>query len=161
MSILSLLPKDINLDWAALATTDRVTGIYNRTAIELAIAHIPSYIAFFLDLNKFKPINDTAGHAAGDDVLKAIAQSLRTASGEDLVGRWGGDEFVLIVQCESVDIPALCQRIKKIVSSTPLDEYLPDAMAGWYCDVAVGYAHSSEGDAIALADERMYLDKHD
>lgn len=89
-----------------LASLDYLTGIPNRMKFhELARAELARarrsrklYALFFLDLDNFKPINDTLGHAVGDLLLQAVADRLRNALREyDLVGRLGGDEFVILV----------------------------------------------------------------
>ena len=89
------------------AERDPLTGLYNRRAgnrkIELAIQHAKetsSCCAFILvDLDEFKPINDVYGHEAGDIVLKTVAQRLnRHLRQNDIVIRWGGDEFLIIVE---------------------------------------------------------------
>lgn len=89
-----------------LASYDFLTGLPNRmmfhqlAAAELARARRSRklYALYFLDLDKFKAINDTLGHAAGDRLLKAVAGRLRATLREyDLVARLGGDEFVILV----------------------------------------------------------------
>jgi diguanylate cyclase (GGDEF)-like protein len=149
----------VDLDWKTLATTDRLTGLYNRLALELTMSQSTDYVLFMLDLNKFKPINDKAGHEAGDYILKAIANNLRSKSGCDFVARWGGDEFVAVVKCFEHDIPGLYHRLKATVLSTSLDEWLPEEMIGHRCGVAIGWALSTEDEPMKLADQRMYLDK--
>lgn len=87
------------------ATHDALTGLPNRTHILSCITALthPSNgrrlgAVLFLDLDNLKTINDTLGHAAGDDVLRITAQRLRDAlDPEDIVGRWGGDEFVILL----------------------------------------------------------------
>lgn len=94
------------------ADRDPLTGLYNRRAgyrkIEAAMQHARqtgSHCAFLLvDLDKFKPINDRYGHEAGDIVLKTVAQRIsRQLRKDDIVMRWGGDEFLIIA--EQVDQP--------------------------------------------------------
>ncbi|WP_241687675.1 EAL domain-containing protein [Janthinobacterium sp. 17J80-10] len=89
-----------------LASHDHLTGIPNRMLFyELATAELARarrsrnfYALFFLDLDKFKLINDTLGHAVGDRLLQAVAGRLRGALREyDLLARLGGDEFVMLV----------------------------------------------------------------
>ncbi|MFM2355389.1 MAG: hypothetical protein RLZZ528_1125 [Pseudomonadota bacterium] len=87
------------------AMTDGLTGLANRRGFEAALARAASaarrgrpFSLFLLDLDRFKAVNDTHGHAAGDAVLAAVAQALRQETrGEDLVARLGGDEFALIL----------------------------------------------------------------
>lgn len=89
-----------------LASLDYLTGIPNRMEFlaraecELARARRSRKLValYFLDLDRFKPVNDTLGHKVGDQLLKAVAERLRGAVREyDLVGRFGGDEFVVLV----------------------------------------------------------------
>jgi two-component system CheB/CheR fusion protein len=90
-----------------LATHDELTGLPNRTLfmdrLRQAIAHSgrngTSFAVLFLDLDNFKVINDSMGHAAGDDLLKEIANRLRDCMRTgDTVSRFGGDEFAMLVE---------------------------------------------------------------
>ncbi len=90
-----------------MATVDMLTGLTNRNAlseyIEIAMhtarLQQKSFAVLFMDLNGFKQINDSLGHAAGDEALRVFAQRLRQCvRGQDIVARWGGDEFVVLLQ---------------------------------------------------------------
>ena len=90
----------------AVARTDPLTGLPNRVALEEALdvtlrsigRGAPSAVLCFLDLDNFKAVNDTCGHAAGDAVLKKVAQVLRQRlRATDVIGRIGGDEFALVL----------------------------------------------------------------
>ncbi|MDQ1534063.1 MAG: hypothetical protein QOF28_1824, partial [Actinomycetota bacterium] len=94
------------------AVHDELTGLPNRTLIldraeqMLARAHRDErdIAAFFIDLDNFKTVNDTLGHGAGDQLLKAVARRLSTATrANDTVGRLGGDEFVVLAEGTSLD----------------------------------------------------------
>ncbi|MFP4447044.1 MAG: GGDEF domain-containing protein, partial [Desulfosudaceae bacterium] len=104
-----LLVKRIELlkkEAEAMARQDSLTGLYNRSAFARAADYLLSFrernplplVVMFADLDNFKAINDTMGHAVGDEVLKTFAgladQFLRKT---DLVGRFGGDEFVFLL----------------------------------------------------------------
>ncbi|MEW4369404.1 sensor domain-containing diguanylate cyclase [Paenibacillus kandeliae] len=93
------------------AQHDVLTGLYNRAAVEeqlqLKMDHQERFALVMVDLNHFKPINDTYGHVVGDQYLQYVAQLLRTLAQKpgDLIGRIGGDEFVLLLAYpEHVDI---------------------------------------------------------
>ncbi len=89
-----------------LATTDELTQLGNRRGFELELNRALSRaerqeeegVLVYVDLDQFKPVNDTHGHAAGDDVLRQVAKLLRENTREmDVVGRLGGDEFAIIL----------------------------------------------------------------
>jgi|SaaInlV_165m_DNA_2_1040747.scaffolds.fasta_scaffold24525_2 diguanylate cyclase (GGDEF)-like protein len=89
-----------------LATTDELTKLANRRGFELELNRTLSRaerqeeegVLVYVDLDNFKPVNDTHGHAAGDDVLRQVAKVLRENTREmDVVGRLGGDEFAILL----------------------------------------------------------------
>ena len=90
----------------AFADTDFLLDVYNRRGFERELVRSISYIKRYqangalivLDVDRLKPINDTYGHAAGDEVLKAIVAGLRSpVRSSDVIGRLGGDEFALLL----------------------------------------------------------------
>lgn len=87
------------------AARDALTGLLNRSAFESALAAAPpdaGLAVCYMDLDTFKVVNDTAGHAAGDSLLRRIAEALQACLGPDeLLARFGGDEFVALLKCES------------------------------------------------------------
>ena len=97
------------------AETDPLTGLVNRRGVErLDGMRLKSGVAaLYFDLNKFKSINDTYGHGAGDEVLKTVAQRLRSSvASDDVVARLGGDEFlVLMFGEEAKSIDAVIERL--------------------------------------------------
>lgn len=101
--------------------TDTLTGIPNRRAA-LARAkevrrrgHVTSVALF--DIDHFKQVNDTFGHAKGDEVLRAVAGTLaQQARGSDLVARWGGEEFVAIAGADLAGATAFCERAREAVA---------------------------------------------
>lgn len=111
------------------ATHDALTGLPNRQAFDEAFqsairaAHGGRrlHMLALLDLDGFKAVNDGAGHAAGDEVLKEIAACLqRSVRADDIVARLGGDEFGLILT--DIDIPtahAICDRLTQAIASLP------------------------------------------
>ena len=98
--------EEANRKLAELATTDGLTGVHNRRVFderlametERATRYTLPLSLVLLDVDHFKQYNDTYGHQAGDDVLKAVAQTLQANVREaDLVARYGGEEFVLVL----------------------------------------------------------------
>lgn len=90
-----------------LAYSDPLTGLYNRTYLleslknALSMAHntTEDVALYFLDLDRFKKINDTLGHKAGDELLREVAARLTSVTRqEDTIARWGGDEFIVMVR---------------------------------------------------------------
>lgn len=102
------------------AATDPLTGLHNRRALDVALGQLVraregrGFGLMHVDLDYFKQVNDTLGHAAGDHVLQEVARILREETGEGaLVARFGGDEFVVVLHdCDDPDaISAIADRI--------------------------------------------------
>lgn len=97
-------------------STDALTGLLNRVAIDACIEERIAWSSTFclvvMDLNGFKDINDTYGHSAGDDLLKQFSHEVRARlRSTDTVGRWGGDEFVLLIDSSLTDARASVDRL--------------------------------------------------
>src|SRR5258708_8420686 len=108
-----------------IATHDSLTGLPNRTlfnetlahALGLAQRHDRGLALFFLDLDRFKHINDTLGHGVGDRVLQEVARRLRGAvRSSDFVARLGGDEFVILIE-EFEDSAVLADVATKVIAA--------------------------------------------
>jgi diguanylate cyclase (GGDEF)-like protein/PAS domain S-box-containing protein len=112
--------RSSELELERLAYTDYLTGLPNRARLMAALAAARARVAaggtpaclLLLDLDGFKPVNDVAGHEAGDQVLVEVAARLRaTVRDGDLVGRLGGDEFAVLVSEGIGEATALAERI--------------------------------------------------
>lgn len=150
-----------------LANTDPLTGCHNRHAfdeierreIQRHRRHGVALSVVFADVNHLKLLNDALGHDLGDDALRRIGTLLRGRVREtDYVIRWGGDEFVLILGCSEAEARAKAAELKQALAmeglsaagatvglSTGVSEVRPDA--------------ASLGEALRLADHRMYQEK--
>jgi diguanylate cyclase (GGDEF)-like protein/PAS domain S-box-containing protein len=105
-----------------LATTDHLTGLLNgarfkeelERAVVLARRHNTTGAVLFIDLDRFKEINDTHGHEAGDKILMGVAHILRdSVRSTDIVARRGGDEFSIIMH--NVDIESAAQKVQRMI----------------------------------------------
>lgn len=150
------------------AITDALTGLRNRRALEL---RLPQLIAqgidfglMHIDLDYFKQVNDTFGHAAGDTVLREVAKSLTIETrASDLVARIGGDEFVVVLPGLS-DTARLAQIAQRIIDrlSTPI------SFEGQSCAISasIGLTISTRYSApdpermLSDADAALYASKH-
>ena len=113
------------------ATTDELTGLVNRREFERITEEAlmvsdrfgTGVCLMLIDLNGFKQINDTLGHQFGDVVLKAAAERLRSAVRDtDVVGRWGGDEFVVLLSGveDGSGVRASAERVGRLLAATPI-----------------------------------------
>jgi two-component system cell cycle response regulator len=153
-----------------LSTVDALTGLLNRRAfLELTERerlrferHGGAISILLLDIDHFKRVNDTYGHAAGDAVLCAVAGVLtRIARRTDIIARWGGEEFVLALpQTGESGARIAAERVRRAIAET--DVSLPDASR---LRVTASIGMSSSGKSwttqglLADADEAMYLAK--
>ncbi len=98
-----------------LAQHDMLTGLPNRMCFYKTLGEVlkandgKGVAVFCLDLDGFKPVNDTFGHAAGDEVLRMVAERLRNAAGGYMVARLGGDEFAILMTGEERDVADLAR----------------------------------------------------
>ena len=117
----------MNQDLEVSSITDRLTGLFNRGKLDQALALELARSArsaqplsiILMDLDYFKQINDEFGHSVGDDVLVQVAELLYQISRDiDIVGRWGGEEFMLICTNTTLeDAVALAERLRGLVAS--------------------------------------------
>lgn len=156
-----------------LAFSDMLTDLPNRASLqhELETAFLrcksggDPFAVLMMDLDGFKPINDTYGHDAGDEALQIIGQRIRHINrSDDFAARLGGDEFVVLLpSCGSVDEAGVVARRFVKAISTPIR--LDRAAAVVSVGVSVGVAHSDQGAAtvdeiLKQADGALYRAKH-
>ena len=152
-----------------LASKDTLTGLANRRSVEAKmdwhISQNQTFCAVMIDLDLFKEVNDRYGHQAGDDLLRHFAKELqKNVRGEDLVGRWGGDEFIIVLCRDLAGGMSQIERIRKqafgtfsIATGTNWGSVKLRAAA------SIGLAQWEPGKSIQQlieeADSAMYLDK--
>lgn len=153
-----------------LATSDPLTGLYNRRQFQelmekeilRATRHVRALSLALVDIDHFKPVNDRHGHAAGDGVIRGIAQLLRhNARADQLIARIGGEEFALVYAEQSLaDATAAAERLRKAIAASPFElGGAPVAVT-----VSIGLAQwqrgmSSLSDLMRVADEQLYRAK--
>ena len=153
----------------ASADTDFLLDIPNRRGFERelsrSIAYIKRYHAsgalIVLDVDRLKPINDAFGHAAGDQVLKAIvAVLLRQVRSSDVIGRLGGDEFALLLwNLSETDARAKAASLEQAVDRLSFSFRGRTVTAGASTGVAILGPHAEAGRALEEADSAMYVRK--
>jgi diguanylate cyclase (GGDEF)-like protein/PAS domain S-box-containing protein len=143
-----------------LSVHDILTGLYNRNFFETEMARLQLSRQFPIgivvaDADNLKVVNDNYGHAAGDEVLRKVAQLLREFfRAEDIVARIGGDEFaILLANMDEIAAQALVARLRTRLAN----------LAEPLISLSIGMAIGAEGchlpDLMRLADDRMYQDK--
>jgi diguanylate cyclase (GGDEF)-like protein/PAS domain S-box-containing protein len=151
----------------ARATFDGLTGCHNRAAtlafLDRALRDPAGTAVVFVDLDRLKPVNDSLGHDAGDELLALTAARLSgTLRRDDIVGRIGGDEFLVV--CRGLESPdsalAMGHRVREAL-------VIPAELRAGTVEVAasIGVAWAGEGmtagDLVRLADRAMYVSKQE
>jgi diguanylate cyclase (GGDEF)-like protein len=158
--------KSIELEKASI--TDALTGLFNRRRLDEAFAHeldraqryAKPVSLIISDVDHFKSVNDIHGHQTGDEVLQAMAEVLRNGvRAVDIVGRWGGEEFLII--CPDTDLDgahALAEKLRATMEAT----MFPGIK---HATSSFGVAQYLDGesfkDTVARADTALYQAKVD
>jgi two-component system cell cycle response regulator len=158
-----------NAELETISRTDALTGLANRRRTEECLGVLGSaarrhghpLAALILDIDHFKAVNDTYGHAAGDRVLREVAARLQAeVRREDLTGRWGGEEFlVLAPMTDETGVAALGERLRKAVEAEPFDTGSGRTLP---ITISVGAAAGGAADPEAMirrADGALYAAK--
>lgn len=146
------------------ALHDSLTGLPNRRYLDQHLAKLSRPPAgtdisiLHLDLDRFKDINDTLGHAAGDAILRHAAQSLRqTAAQDDFVARFGGDEFIIVHRhpAGSAPLEELAQRLERALAEPVLFEG-QECRAGSSIGIATWMSEETAAQLLINADLALY-----
>ena len=156
--------KEIEKRLKYMSVHDSLTGLYNRAHFETEFERVAKgdkYPVSIIvsDLDGLKMVNDSLGHAAGDQMIKAAADILtKVFRQEDLVARFGGDEFIILVPEADEDIAChLVDRIRAAAGRMRTRKDLPQVRFSLGC--ATAHAPDEISDLFNLADARMYEDK--
>lgn len=158
--------KELNESLQELSSTDFLTGLSNRRAIMEAVAaehgralrSQEPLTLLLCDIDHFKAVNDTYGHAAGDEVLRALARAMReTLRRYDACGRWGGEEFLVVLPGTSAaGAQEAAEKLRRVASRLEVeagDTRIPVTLS-------VGVAQLEEGESLdsllRRADAAMY-----
>ena len=153
------------------ATHDDLTDILNRREFERRLRELLAalrqgsggeHAVLYLDLDRFKIINDTSGHAAGDELIKQVSQLLQATLRErDIVGRLGGDEFgIMLTQCSHEDALKVAEKVRKAV----VDLHFAWGVRSYRIGVSIGLVlldsrSSSLKEVMKAADAACYMAK--
>ncbi len=152
--------------WRRQAEIDQLTGLLNRNTVEqdinMSMRTNGAGMMFMIDLDSFKRVNDDLGHLTGDALLRDVANALSESFREgDVLGRYGGDEFVAFVPVAAGDPHSIaenrCRRIIQAVSSIEISD---GVHAG--CSIGVAISRNREStfyDLLEVADQAMYRSK--
>lgn len=175
------LLEQVNAKLTTTSLTDTLTGLHNRRYLfDRVVTQAPrgdrrrprpvaddepryEIIFMMVDLDRFKPINDTYGHAAGDEVIQQVAtRAQQVCRPSDELIRWGGDEFLLVIRFATrTEVVDLADRLRLAIASEPFDAALPKAVM---TSCSIGFAAVPRGSVVqtdwesvlAIADAALY-----
>ncbi|WP_127143844.1 sensor domain-containing diguanylate cyclase [Pelagibacterium montanilacus] len=164
--------KERTEDLEDLVNRDSLTGIFNRRGVAQGFADFSDWARqrkttiglILIDVDGFKAINDSLGHATGDAVLIALAERLSQAiRRSDLCGRWGGDEFVVVIRgCDAAVLNRIAGELLEMTRTVPVPQ---DGAASPGLTASIGACVVSPGESLQratdLADQALYRAKHE
>ena len=164
---INLIRRRVTEQLYKLSVVDSLTGLFNRRHIEQRLAdemvrcerHGYPLTVILFDLNSFKKVNDSHGHPAGDSVLCAFADRLRRATrGSDVAGRYGGDEFLVVLpECKPESVQYVFRRLSELEVEVGGEMQPVQYSAGW----AQYRSGESMAELLTRADAALYVSKRD
>lgn len=158
--------KNKNKEFETRASTDSLTGLYNR--YKFSQLYLSSYTTMtqrelpmsiiLLDIDYFKRVNDSFGHDIGDQVLIQVSHAfLRVLRNEDIVCRWGGEEFIALLPTASLEIAAhLAEKLRRFIEELEIDTVGHITASFGVAEVQIG---ETMKDVIKRADKALYAAK--
>lgn len=146
------------------ANSDWLTGLLNRRGLDEEFDRRAESggVLIMIDVDDMKRVNDTLGHQAGDEVIMAIAGRLRgCTNAKDAVGRWGGDEFVVVTDATEAQAQAIGRRIEAEVGGQPVQTALGSFTVTLSWGVSAFGPQRNVDEALSRADSEMYRNKQD
>ena len=146
------------------AFIDKLTGLYNRhymfdRLVALTNENSGNVLAM-TDIDNFKRINDTYGHNAGDMVLQAVSERMRTVCTDCVIARWGGEEFLIVSKLPVEKACAMLEELRQCVESSPVSCEGTDISI----TLTIGAAEHADGqnadEWVKVADSRLYYGKN-
>ena len=158
-----LTAENRRLAHAALA--DPLTGLANRRAFDVHLESLdPSACLLVIDIDRFKAYNDLEGHGSGDDCIRRVARTLaaNVLRSEDLLARWGGDEFAVVLHDIDLDDAIhVGERIRRAVADLSIPTHGVDAPLTVSIGVAAYLPGETPNELVRRADEALYRAKAD
>lgn len=166
--------REMEQDLRHIAHHDQLTKLPNRLAIQKALERASSravsegqgFAILFVDLDDFKYVNDNYGHAVGDHVLRKASEILQSSlRGSDMVARWGGDEFIILLNdiTDPEQAGAVAQKLLENFTDHSMNGEFgmkPDERV--YCSIGISLFPQDDddwGELIEKADQAMYTSK--
>lgn len=144
------------------ANSDPLTGLLNRRGVLDRIDQRESQqsTVAVIDVDRFKAINDQYGHLVGDEIIRAVGARIAGGlSRDDIVGRWGGDEFVVVLSLEGEQGTRVIERVFDQVRSEPLSTSVGDIPVGISVGISGWDANETLDSVLARADMALYSAK--
>ncbi len=155
--ILFLLGLNKYLKTEKIAMTDKLTEVLNRTGCEKYIKKLKNYTLMIIDIDYFKRINDTFGHDVGDEILSKLGEIIKNnLRKNDIVCRWGGEEFVVILPNENLKNSVLiAEKIKNAIKEYEFSNNIHISVS-----IGISIFEKNFSKTFKKADEKLYEAKN-
>jgi diguanylate cyclase (GGDEF)-like protein/PAS domain S-box-containing protein len=164
MKYQEILIKEKN-NYQYISYHDHLTGLYNRLYFEDAVHRLSTerqlpLSVIYADLNNLKEVNDQFSHLVGDHLIKEVANILKkSVRSEDIVSRWGGDEFVILLPNTPNDrVKLAVKRIENLCKKSNFEQFSPSLAIGYDTKIEIT---DNPFDILENAEQKMYLNKNE